>query len=75
MQTGKIIITSNFYLLTNSTKATATDDEVKAARYIAKKFRQLGLLPMGSDGYYYPFHYKVDKNPKDSMLHQNQTLA
>ncbi|MBK7690577.1 MAG: M20/M25/M40 family metallo-hydrolase [Bacteroidetes bacterium] len=49
-------------------RATATDDEVKAARYIAKKFRQLGLLPMGSDGYYYPFDYKVSKNPKDSML-------
>ncbi len=49
-------------------RATSSDDEIKAARYIAKKFRQFGLEPMGSDGYYYPFEYKVSKNPKDSTL-------
>ncbi len=49
-------------------RATASEEEIKAARYIAKKFRQYQLEPMGSDGFYYPFDYKVSKNPKDSTL-------
>jgi hypothetical protein len=47
-------------------RATSSQEEIKAARYIAKKFKQFGLEPMGNDGFYYTFNYKVSKNPHDS---------
>lgn len=49
-------------------RATSTPEEIKAARYIAKRFRQYQLQPMGTDGYFYNFNYKVSKNPKDTTL-------
>ncbi len=47
-------------------RATSSPEEIKAARYIAKRFRQFGLEPMGNDGYYYTFTYKVSTNPHDT---------
>lgn len=37
--------------------------EKKAARYIAKRFADLGLKPMGTDGFFQKFTFKPSENP------------
>lgn len=49
-------------------RATSSPEQIVAARYIAKRFRQIGLEPWGNDGFYYTFRYKLSKNPHDSTL-------
>ena len=44
-------------------RATGTKGEVKAAKYIAKRFKKLGLKPMGTDGYYQEFSVSNAMNP------------
>ena len=40
-----------------------TEGEVLAAKYIAKRFGDIGLKPMGSDGYFQEFDFKPMLNP------------
>lgn len=44
-------------------RATGTEGEIKAARYIARRFGQFGLKPLGTDGFIYTFDYKITNNP------------
>lgn len=47
-------------------RATSSPEEIVVARYIARKFRQIGLQPWGNEGYFYTFRYKPGKNPHDT---------
>lgn len=40
-------------------RGTGSKENTKAARYVAKKFKQYGLKPLGTEGYYQPFTAKV----------------
>ncbi len=42
-------------------RGTGSKENDKAAQYITKEFRKLGLLPMGSEGYWQPFTAKVKR--------------
>lgn len=44
-------------------RKTGSTDEKKAAEYIAKRFKDLGLQPKGTDGYFQKFTFKASKNP------------
>ncbi len=44
-------------------RKTGSEDEKKAAEYIAKRFTDLGLQPKGTDGYFQKFTFKTSKNP------------
>ena len=44
-------------------RETGTDGEHKAALYIASRFDNLGLKPMGTDGWMQSFDFKVSSNP------------
>jgi Zn-dependent M28 family amino/carboxypeptidase len=39
-------------------RMTGTKGEKKAASYIAKRMKKLGLLPAGTEGYYQPFNFE-----------------
>ena len=47
-------------------RRTGTKEELKAAKYIAKQFKELGLQPKGTVGYLYPFAFKHNPNPHDT---------
>ena len=47
-------------------RETGTPGEAMAAQYIATRFRQLGLQPAGTDGYYQPFDFKFSSNPHEA---------
>jgi len=44
-------------------RKTGSEGEKKAARYIAKRFENIGLQPKGTVGYLQKFTYKASKNP------------
>lgn len=44
-------------------REVGTDGEDAAAKYIAKRFKKLGLEPKGTDGYYQEFSVKPKYNP------------
>lgn len=44
-------------------RETGTHGEMLAAEYIASRFEDLGLSPMGSDGWYHTFDFKYSDNP------------
>ncbi|TND00377.1 MAG: peptidase M28 [Bacteroidetes bacterium] len=50
-------------------RGTSTEGEKKAADYIAKQFKTIGLQPKGTDGYFYPFTFKksLDKNDTSTV--------
>jgi len=43
-----------------------TSGEKDAARYISNRFKELGLLPKGTDGYLQEFGFSPKKNPHDT---------
>ena len=50
-------------------RGTGTEDEIKAAKFIAKNFKKLGLLPKGNaaNSFLYTFDFKVNyENPHDT---------
>jgi len=51
-------------------RGTSTKGEKKAAKYIAKQFKSIGLQPKGTDGYYYPFTFR-----KTRSLHDTSTAS
>ena len=44
-------------------RETGTEGEQLAAEYIATRFRQLGLEPAGTQGYFQPFDFKFSTDP------------
>lgn len=47
-------------------RAPGTSGEKKAADYIAKYFKQLGLAPKGTKQFFQPFTYRQSLNPHDT---------
>lgn len=48
-------------------RQTGTDGEKKAAKYIANRFKELGLEAKGTEGYLQPFTFKPKTNPHDEV--------
>ncbi|QTD39198.1 M28 family peptidase [Polaribacter batillariae] len=48
-------------------RQTGTQGEKKAAKYIANRFRELGLQPKGTQEYLQPFTFKPKTNPHDEV--------
>lgn len=49
-------------------RMTGTEYEKKAASYIAHRFTNLNLKPLGTDGYFQDFHFKASKNPHQEAV-------
>ncbi len=48
-------------------RQTGTEGEKKASEYIAKRFKELGLLQKGTKDYLQPFTFKPKTNPHDEV--------
>jgi hypothetical protein len=48
-------------------RGTGTKQEKKAAKYLANYFKELHLLPKGTNHYYYNFTFKKNPNPHDTV--------
>ncbi len=48
-------------------RGTSSPDEEKAARYLAKKFKEYNLQPKGNDGFIYNFTFKTPSTPHDTV--------
>ena len=48
-------------------REVGTPGELMAADYVAKRFKQMGLQPKGSDGYYQDFAFKPSVNPHEEV--------
>lgn len=46
-------------------RETGTEGERKAADYIAKRFQDMNLKPLGTDGYFQDFSFKPSTNPHE----------
>jgi hypothetical protein len=46
-------------------RGTGTEGEKMAAEYIAKRFKEMGIDPKGTDGYLQTFTFKPKKNPHE----------
>lgn len=56
-------------------RGTGTPEERKAAEYIAKQFRQIGLSPKGDQGsYFHAFTFKKSSDPHGGMAGANDPL-
>lgn len=44
-------------------RGTGSAGEQKAAQYIAKQFKKVGLQPKGNEGYFYKYTFKKSTNP------------
>lgn len=49
-------------------RAIGTDGEVLAARYIADKFKEIGLVPKGTDRYFQVFKVNKSTNPHEEAV-------
>jgi len=49
-------------------RETGTEGEIKAAEFIAKRFKELELQPKGTDGYFQEFSFKPSKNPHQGAM-------
>ncbi len=47
-------------------RATSTKEELKAAKYIVEQFKGIQLQPKGTEGYYFDFLYKYNRNIHDT---------
>ncbi len=57
-------------------RKTGSDDEKKAASYISRRFKTIGLQPKGTDGFFQKFTFKASKNPHQEAeftLEQNDS--
>ncbi len=66
-----ITMKDDVYFLANDSlegRETGTETEKKAARYIAKRFKNLGLQPAGTDGYLQPFTFKPKTHPHGKAM-------
>lgn len=49
-------------------RAIGTDGEEKASDYLAGEFEEIGLSPMGTDGYFQPFTVSKPTNPHEEAV-------
>lgn len=49
-------------------RGTSTEEEKKAAEYIASEFKRYGLKPGNKDSYLYPFTFKKNLDPHDTSI-------
>jgi hypothetical protein len=49
-------------------RAIGTEGEIKAAEYLAKEFKKIGLLPKGTDGFFQPFTVSKPSNPHEEAV-------
>lgn len=54
-------------------RETGTKGEKAAAEYIAKRFKELGLQPGGSDGYYQQFTFRPKSDPHGEVVYESTT--
>lgn len=57
-------------------RKTGSDDEKKAASYISRRFKTIGLQPKGTDGFFQKFTFRASKNPHQEAeftLEQNDS--
>lgn len=70
-ETPKVFsIKEDVMFLANDTlegRQTGSKGEIKAAKYIAKRFSDLGLAPKGTDGYFQKFSFKPKTNPHQKV--------
>ncbi|WP_026775784.1 M28 family peptidase [Polaribacter sp. Hel_I_88] len=48
-------------------RQTGTEGEKKAATYVSKRFKELGLQPKGTQNYLQPFSFRPKTNPHDEV--------
>jgi len=48
-------------------RQTGTDGEKAAASYIAERFKNIGVTPKGTDGYFQPFSFKPKTDPHQEV--------
>lgn len=48
-------------------RQTGTKVEKKAAAYISKRFKEIGIQPKGTQNYLQPFSFKPKTNPHDEV--------
>lgn len=48
-------------------RQTGTDGELKAAKYIAERYKSIGLSPKGTNGYIQPFSFRPKTNPHQKV--------
>lgn len=57
-------------------RGTGSKENLKAAKYVAKEFKKLGLTPKGTEGYFQPFTAKVRRIVvPDSIRETNNVIA
>lgn len=49
-------------------RGTSSEEEKKAAEYIASEFKKCGLKPGNKDSYLYPFNFKKNLDPHDTSV-------
>lgn len=49
-------------------RAIGTEGEQKAAQYLAKEFKNMGLLPKGTEGFFQPFTVSKPSNPHEEAV-------
>lgn len=54
-------------------RQTGTKGEREAAKYIAERYKQLGLSEKGTDGYLQPFSFKPKTNPHEKVQFSENT--
>ncbi|MDX5585425.1 MAG: M28 family peptidase [Aureibaculum sp.] len=52
-------------------RQTGTEGEKAAAKYIAQRFKELGLEPKGTDGYFQDFTFKPKTGPHQEVKYTN----
>jgi hypothetical protein len=52
-------------------RKTGTEGELKAAKYIANRFDEMGLQPKGTDGFFQPFNFKPKTDPHQEVSYTN----
>lgn len=52
-------------------RETGTEGEQKAAKYIAARFKEMGLQPKGTDGFLQPFNFKPKTDPHQEVSYTN----
>jgi Zn-dependent M28 family amino/carboxypeptidase len=56
-------------------RGTGTPEERKAAKYLAKQFKKIGLAPKGDNGYFHQFSFKKSSDPHGNIAPDAPTVT
>jgi len=56
-------------------RGTGTKEEQKAAKYLAKQFKKIGLTPKGDNGYFHQFSFKKSSDPHGNIAPDAPTVT